>query len=128
MMTDVRTRILVAEDEPDLLLLVGATLGAAGYEVIETSDGDEALAATFAQSPALLLLDVMLPGRSGPEIAEALREAGVAAPIVMLSARGQADDIERGLAAGADHYLVKPFIPADLLRVVRAMLAGESPD
>jgi DNA-binding response OmpR family regulator len=127
-MTDVRTRILVAEDEPDLLLLVGATLGAAGYEVIETSDGDEALAATFAQLPALLLLDVMLPGRSGPEIAEALREAGIASPIVMLSARGQADDIERGLAAGADHYLVKPFIPADLLRVVRAMLAGESPD
>ena len=123
-------RILVAEDEPDLLLLIAATLLAAGFEVIETDDGFAALEAARASLPDLLLLDVMLPGITGPEIARLLRagEATRALPIVMLSARGQDEDIQRGLAAGANHYIVKPFIPSDLLRDVRAILFGETPD
>jgi DNA-binding response OmpR family regulator len=129
MMSDRAHRILIAEDEPDLLLLISATLMSAGFDVVETADGIDALAAARQHLPDLALLDVMLPGLTGPEIARALREdpATAAMPIVMLSARGQSDDVEQGLESGADHYMVKPFIPSDLMRALRAILAGELP-
>jgi DNA-binding response OmpR family regulator len=123
-------RIIVAEDEPDLMLLISATLLAAGFVVIETSDGHDTLAAALQSPPDLALLDVMLPGLTGPEIARALRDdpATASVPIVMLSARGQDEDVRQGMAAGAAHYMVKPFVPSNLLRVLRAILAGESPE
>ncbi|MFM9107072.1 MAG: response regulator transcription factor [Chloroflexota bacterium] len=121
--------IVVAEDEPDLLLLISVTLAAEGWEVVEAADGHAALAAARARRPDLLVLDVMLPGLTGPDIARALRAdpAAAATLIVMLSARGQREDIAAGLAAGADRYLVKPFIPGDLAGIVRDLLGRRPP-
>jgi len=119
-------RILVVDDEPDLLLLASITLARAGYAVSEAATGTEALALARETPPDLVVLDHALPDLSGIEVAERLSAAPATAdvPIVILSARGLPEDIARGLAAGADRYLVKPFDGADLLANVRELLAA----
>ena len=116
--------ILLVDDEANLRLLVRTTLDVADYRIIEATDGTTALELARQQRPDLLVLDWMMPGLNGIEVVQALRQDPATAriPIIMLSARGQVIDQERGRALGASTYLVKPFSPLELLRSVQAIL------
>jgi DNA-binding response OmpR family regulator len=122
--------VLIVDDEQHIRLLIEQTLEELsddGVELYTASDGDEALAAIEAQSPDLVFLDVMMPKRSGLEVARAVRQelGRTDTHIVLLTAKGQAVDREAGLAAGADRYLTKPFDPDELLAIAREVL-GEA--
>ena len=117
--------ILIADDEPSLRLLVGATIASDEYRVVEAADGDEAWDLLRQHHPAVALLDVSMPGRTGIELVRSIRaDPGLAATrIILLTAKAQPSDRAAGLAAGADHYLTKPFSPLELLTVVERVLA-----
>ena len=117
--------IVIADDDADIRELVVFKLRHAGHEVVPVGDGAAAIEACTKQPPDLVILDVMMPGMSGLEAARAIRESdGLAGlPIIMLTARAQDSDIEQGLDAGADDYIVKPFSPRDLAARVDAALA-----
>ena len=119
-----RTRILVVDDEPDILALVQYNLSRAQYDVVGVASGEEALAQVRTTPPSLVVLDLMLPGVDGLEVCKALkRDTRTAAiPIVILTARGEEADIVAGLELGADDYLTKPFSPRVLLARIRAVL------
>jgi DNA-binding response OmpR family regulator len=117
----VGARILVVDDDENLRRLTAAYLESEGYEVVEAHDGPSALTTVEEQEPDLLVLDLMLPGLSGLEVARKVR-AGRATPILMLTARGSEEDVLRGFDAGADDYLVKPFSPKVLVARVKAVL------
>ena len=119
-----RTRILVVDDEPDILELVQYNLGKAQYDVVGVASGEEALVQVRTTPPDLIVLDLMLPGVDGLEVCRALqRDTRTAAiPIVMLTARGEEADVVAGLELGADDYLTKPFSPRVLLARIRAVL------
>jgi DNA-binding response OmpR family regulator len=113
--------ILVVDDDAKIVRLVRMYLEREGYRVIEATDGRAALAAIEAQSPALVVLDLMLPEVDGMDVIRAVRRTD-RIPIIVLSARGMIGDRISGLAAGADDYLPKPFSPAELvLRVQRVL-------
>ncbi len=119
--------VLIVDDEQHIRLLIEQTLEELldeGVELYTAADGDEALAAIAAQRPALVFLDVMMPGQSGLDVCRAVRAdpelAG--AHIVLLTAKGQAQDRAEGLAAGADEFLTKPFDPDALLALARGVL------
>jgi len=116
--------IAVVEDEEHLAQGLIFNLEAEGYRVHHESDGDAAIAWLLAANPqpAAILLDVMLPGRDGFSIVAALREAGLFTPVLLLTARGRAEDIVEGFAAGADDYLPKPFDLAILFARLTALL------
>lgn len=116
--------ILVAEDDPHIQLLVRRKLEGAGFQVTTTPDGNEALSMAIKNPPRVLLLDVMLPGRSGLEVCrEVKKNLGAAAPpVIIISARGQQVDVDAGHNAGADDYLIKPFSPRELLEHVNQSL------
>ena len=116
--------IAVIEDEEHLAEGLIFNLEAEGYRVHDEADGDAALAwlLTASPQPAAILLDVMLPGRDGFSIVAALREAGLFTPVLLLTARGRAEDIVEGFAAGADDYLPKPFDLAILFARLTALL------
>jgi two-component system, OmpR family, response regulator MtrA len=118
-------RIVVADDEADIRRLIVFTLRRRGYEIIEASTGDSALAQVRDSMPDLVVLDVMMPGLTGLEISRLLAADAATAsiPILMLSAMGQAAEIEAGLSSGAHSYLVKPFAPRELADRVAEMLA-----
>lgn len=116
--------VLVVDDERPIVELVRFTLEDAEIHVVEAQDGAQALEVARATRPDLVLLDVQIPSVNGVEVCRRLRrdpELSHAA-IVMLSAAGQASDRARGLAAGADEYLTKPFSPLALLSLVRSLL------
>jgi two-component system phosphate regulon response regulator PhoB len=119
-----RERILVVDDEPDIVALVVYHLAKEGYRVSSASNGSEALATARRDRPALIVLDLMLPGLSGFEVLEQLRAddstAGIA--VLMLTARKEEHDRIEGLSLGADDYLTKPFSPQELVLRVRAIL------
>jgi two-component system phosphate regulon response regulator PhoB len=119
-----RTRILVVDDEPDILELVQYNLGKAQYDVVGVESGEEALAQVRTTPPDLIVLDLMLPGVDGLEVCRALKRDTRTAviPIVILTARGEEADIVAGLELGADDYLTKPFSPRVLLARIRAVL------
>jgi CheY-like chemotaxis protein len=121
-----RPTVLVCDDEPVLRMLVRATLEQGNYTVLEASDGEEALARTHAEQPDLILLDMMMPGRSGSDVLRALRADAATAktPVIMLTARAQASDREAMSLAGADHYLTKPFSPVGLAALVEEVLGA----
>jgi two-component system phosphate regulon response regulator PhoB len=125
-MTTVATaeRILVVDDEADILALVTYHLAKAGYRVSTASTGPEALRAARDERPALIVLDLMLPGMSGFEVLEQLRADGAMSTIavLMLTARRDEPDRSRGLSIGADDYLTKPFSPQELVLRVGAIL------
>jgi two-component system, OmpR family, phosphate regulon response regulator PhoB len=125
----VRPRVLVAEDEQSLLLLLRYNLEADGYEVDSASRGDEAELRLREAVPDLVLLDWILPGLSGIELCRRLRmrEQTRSLPIIMLTARGEESDRVRGLTTGADDYLTKPFSVPELLARVRAVLRRAKP-
>jgi two-component system phosphate regulon response regulator PhoB len=116
--------ILLADDEPNLRTLVHTTLEDSQYDILEAANGVDALELARSKRPDLLVLDWMMPGMSGIDVAKHLRGDPATAhiPIIMLTARGQEKDREQGLAAGALAYLVKPFSPLELLEKVKEVL------
>ncbi len=116
------SRILFVEDEPGLVLTVSDLLAAEGYEVESAADGDTGLAKASGKSFDLIILDVMLPKKSGFDVCRELRQRGVDTAILMLTARTQVADRVAGLKFGADDYLAKPFDPGELLARVEALL------
>jgi len=115
------TMILIVDDEQSIREIVSVYLERAGYEVVTAPDGVEALRILDEQSPALVVLDLMLPEVDGYEITRHLRAHGDV-PIIMLTARGQETDRILGLEMGADDYVVKPFSPRELVSRVKAVL------
>ena len=117
--------VLVADDDPDILNLVRRRLTRDGHEVIAARDGDEARELTELREPDALVLDVVMPGADGVELTRWAREQyrDRHMPIILISARTQAADIARGLAAGADEYLTKPFSRDDLRERLRRLIA-----
>jgi DNA-binding response OmpR family regulator len=115
-------RVLVVEDEVNLAQGLLFNLQAEGHEVSVEGDGDAALDALSSRPFDAVVLDVMLPGKNGFEVAAALREQGNYVPVLMLTARGRAEDIVSGFAAGADDYLTKPFDLNVLLARLNALL------
>jgi DNA-binding response OmpR family regulator len=115
-------RILIVEDEAALLRGLADTFTAKGYDVITATDGESGLELALAQSPDLVLLDIMLPRVNGYEICRALREHGLDTPILMLTAKGQEEDIVLGLNLGADDYVTKPFRIGELVARAAAFL------
>ncbi len=117
-------RILIADDEDSLRLLIRTTLESPEFTLLEASDGKTALEMARREVPDLIVLDWMMPGRNGIEVAKELRAdprtAGIA--ILMLTAMGQEQDRKQGLAAGVQAFLVKPFSPLELLERVQAIL------
>jgi DNA-binding response OmpR family regulator len=127
MSEDART-VLVADDDEDILELVSFRLERAGYEVLTARDGAAALATAQEREPDLAVLDVMMPGLNGYEVTQRLRADPATAqiPVILLTARVQETDVNRGFDAGADDYLRKPFSPQELRARVQAILARRS--
>jgi two-component system, OmpR family, alkaline phosphatase synthesis response regulator PhoP len=121
-----RRRILLVEDEPGLRLTLTGRLVSEGYVVEQAADGETGLLRACAESFDLIVLDVMLPDRSGFEVCRDLRRRGIDTPVLMLTARGEVEDRVLGLRLGADDYLVKPFAMSELLARVEARLRRET--
>jgi DNA-binding response OmpR family regulator len=120
------SRILVVEDSDAIRISVGAVLRALGYVVAERPDGQDLEPVLRQTAPDVVVLDVMLPGRDGFELLEVVRRTGDAA-VIMLTARDTTADRVRGLGAGADDYLVKPFAMAELVARIKALLRRSRP-
>lgn len=118
--------VLVVEDDPAMAEIVCAYLAAAGYRPVQAATGDEALEAAQRVSPRLVLLDLMLPHRSGWEVCRELRRR-LEVPIIMVTARRAEEDRLRGFAEGADDYVTKPFSPRELVARVGAVLRRAQP-
>lgn len=121
-MTDQGARVLVVEDDATIGRFVELELAHLGYDVKRVLDGDAALGAIDEWGPDLVVLDLMLPGVDGLEVARISRGKGFAAPILMLTARAETQDVVAGFDAGADDYLRKPFEIPELISRVRALL------
>ncbi len=115
-------KILIVEDEPDMVLGLKDNFEFEGYEVLTAADGAAGLERARTHKPDLVILDIMLPRYSGLEVCKTLRGEGFTAPIIMLTARGQEIDKVVGLELGADDYVTKPFSIRELLARVRAIL------
>ena len=121
----VKTRILVADDDRDILDMVSFILTHAGYTVIGVSDGSEAIASIEADPPELAILDVMMPGLSGIEVLRRVRknETVKDLTVILLTVLSSDSDVAAGLAAGASDYVTKPAILSELLQTVQTFLA-----
>ncbi|HZA49710.1 MAG TPA: response regulator [Myxococcaceae bacterium] len=117
-------KILIADDEPNIVMSLEFLMENAGYEVRVAGNGEETLKALVEFQPDLVLLDVMMPKRNGYEVLQAIREnvALQNIKIIMLSAKGRDVDVEKGLGLGADAYVTKPFATRDLIAKVKEML------
>jgi len=122
-----KTKILIVEDDPHILLGLEEVLTSEGYEVATCNRGDAAVAAVIKGRPALVVLDVMLPGASGYDICKELRARKITTPILMLTAKGQEIDKVIGLDLGADDYVTKPFGVRELLARLQALLRRTAP-
>ncbi len=118
------TKILIAEDEPDIRELVAFTLRFAGYEVVTAANGEEAVQQAVKEMPDLALMDVRMPRMTGYDACRAMKSNPDLKdiPVVFLSAKGQETEIATGIEAGAEEYLLKPFAPDQLTERVRAIL------
>jgi two-component system phosphate regulon response regulator PhoB len=121
--------VLIVDDEPDIREVIRYALEDGGFRVLEAGHADEARK-LLTEDPDLLLLDWMLPGRSGLELAAQLKQSAKtrAMPIIMISARGEEDDRIKGLDTGADDYISKPFSPREMVARVNAVLRRTRPD
>ena len=120
-------RILIVDDDDALREMVGLVLASNGYETLFAADGISAVEVFRAQNPDLVLLDIMLPGQSGIEVCREIRSFS-GTPIVMLTAKGDTDDVVAGLEAGADDYVIKPHNGVELVARIRARLRPLSED
>lgn len=116
------SRILIVEDEADMARGLQFNLEARGFDVIVARDGEAGYQAAIAGRPDLVLLDVMLPKRDGYDVCRALRKVEPSLPILMLTAKGQEDDVVLGLKLGADDYVKKPFSVAELVARIETLL------
>jgi diguanylate cyclase (GGDEF)-like protein len=125
-----KTRVLIADDDEDLRDILRSVLEPAGFEVAEADAGDRALAAVRTNPPSLVILDYMMPGMTGPQVCEQLRQDLILrhVPIIMLTGKSEVHDKVAGLNAGADDYLVKPFEPTELLARVQMILRRATRD
>ena len=117
-----KTKILIVEDDPNISLGLETILNGEGFEVAMCNRGDKALDVAVKQRPALIILDVMLPGASGFDICKQIRAKKIATPILMLTAKGQEMDKVIGLDCGADDYVTKPFGVRELVARIHALL------
>ena len=119
------SKVLIADDEPNIVISLEFLMKREGYDVSIARDGQQALDAIRRLRPDLVLLDVMMPARSGLEVLQAVRadEALVGTRILMLTAKGRETDIAKGMALGADAYMTKPFSTRELAERVRRMLS-----
>jgi DNA-binding response OmpR family regulator len=115
-------KILVVEDEPSLIFTLRDTLESEGYDVVVSEEGTQAIEMVKEHKPDLMLLDIMLPGKSGYDIMEELRKEKYTFPVIMLTAKDQEPDKVKGLSLGADDYLTKPFGVKELLARIEARL------
>ena len=120
------SKVLIADDEPNILISLEYLMKREGYEVHVAHDGLEALEVLRRERPRLVLLDVMMPGKSGFEVCQELRadEAIQDTLVLMLTAKGRDTDVAKGLAMGADAYMTKPFATKELVHKVRELLGG----
>ena len=119
-------KILIADDEPNILLSLEFLMKREGYQVLVARDGQQALDAILQQRPDLVLLDVMMPIKSGFDVLQAVRERDElsALRILMLTAKGRDTDMAKGLALGANDYMTKPFSTRELVDKVRGLLGA----
>ena len=122
-----RKRVLVVDDEPDVLLLCRVNLEFEGYEILEARDGEEALRMVLEEHPDVVLLDVMMPRMDGWQALEAIKAdpASSDIPVVMLTAKVQDEDQIRGWEAGAADYITKPFSPLSLSQVIAEVVSND---
>ena len=122
--------VLVVDDEPDIREVIRFALEGAGFQVHEAGHADEARKLLVSENPDLVLLDWMLPGRSGLELAQQLKQSSStrSIPIIMVSAKGEEEDRVKGLDTGADDYIAKPFSPREMVARVNAVLRRVKPD
>lgn len=122
------SKILIVDDEPNIVLSLEFLMKQAGYQVQTASDGETGLAAVTAEHPDLVLLDVMMPRKNGYEVCQAIRENPELKDvrIIMLTAKGRDVEREKGLAMGADDYVTKPFSTQEVVEKVQEMLSGVS--
>jgi two-component system alkaline phosphatase synthesis response regulator PhoP len=126
--TGPRAKIVIADDEPNILISLEFLMQREGYEVHLARDGQEALELLRRERPRLLLLDVMMPRKTGFEVCQELRqdEALKDTLVLMLTAKGRETDVVKGLALGANAYMTKPFSTRELAEKVRSLLAGDA--
>ena len=119
-------KILIADDEPNIVVSLEFLMKQSGYDVRVATDGEDALHAVSEFKPDLILLDVMMPRLSGYDVCQKVREnpAWAGVRIIMLSAKGRDVEVNKGIAVGADAYVTKPFSTKDLMATVREMLGG----
>lgn len=119
-------KVLIVDDEPNIVLSLEFLMNKAGFDVAVARDGEEALAQVAAFGPDLVLLDIMMPKKSGYEVCEILRSdpARAGMKIVMLSAKGRDTEVAKGMALGADAYVTKPFSTKNLVAQVAGLLNG----
>lgn len=119
------TKIVIAEDEPDIRDLITFTLRFAGFEVIAGANGEEGYQLAKREKPDLVMMDVRMPRMTGYEACQKIKADPELAhiPVIFLSAKGQESEIQAGLDAGADDYLLKPFAPGDLTERIRVVLS-----
>lgn len=119
-----RSKIVVIEDEPDIVEVICYNLQREGYQVSSTTRGDEGLELVRNQSPALVILDLMLPGMDGLSVCQQIKGDPLthATPVIIISAKGEESDVVIGLGLGADDYIAKPFSPREMLARVKAVL------
>lgn len=122
-------KILIAEDERDIRDLITFTLRFAGHEVLGTSNGEEALETALKEVPDLILLDVRMPRMTGYEACKQIKANKKTGhiPVVFLSAKGQESEVQAGMEAGAQEYILKPFAPEQLVERVKTLLAQQKP-
>jgi len=120
----VSIRVLAIDDEGDILRLIRIKLEKEGFEVITASDGEEGVEKVLTEEPDIIIVDVMMPGKDGYQVIQEVREelGNDAPPAIILSVRGGAADIARGLAAGAIDYITKPFSPSELIERINVAL------
>ena len=121
-------RILIADDEPNILISLEYLMKREGYTVSVARDGEEALQAILLERPELVLLDVMMPKKTGFEVCQEVRANDAARDtlILMLTAKGRDTDVAKGLGSGADAYMTKPFSTKELVQKVREMLEARA--
>ena len=119
-------RVLIADDEPNIVVSLEYLMKRAGYEVLVARDGQEAIDTIRRERPRLVLLDVMMPKKSGFEVCQELRadEGLSGTKVLMLTAKGRDTDVQKGLGVGADAYMTKPFSTKDLAAKVAQMLGA----
>ncbi|KPQ26979.1 response regulator transcription factor [Halomonas sp. HL-93] len=122
-------RVLVVDDEPNILISLEFLMQQAGFDVVTAEDGEQAMTCVNQAKPDLILLDISLPGISGFDVLEQLRQDSTTAtlPIIMLTAHGREVEREKGMALGADDYITKPFSTQALVEKVNALLTETRP-